>query len=77
MSHASTITYYINIAAEGRLNGECLTELESAIEGLVDEAVGPALQRIAVLEKLLERGERAAIQAANVASCLANGIQPD
>jgi hypothetical protein len=36
-----------------------------------------AMTRISRLEKTLERAERAANHAANTASCLANGIQPD
>jgi hypothetical protein len=44
MSNASTIAHYINVAAKGReLNGECLAELEAAINGLVDEAVRRAV----------------------------------
>lgn len=36
-----------------------------------------AMTRISRLEKQLARAERAANRAANDASCLANGIQPD
>jgi hypothetical protein len=40
-------------------------------------ALGNALNRIARLEKSLAKAEQSAAQAANVASCLANGITPD
>ena len=40
-------------------------------------ALGNALNRIAKLEKALARTTTTAKQAANVASCLANGIIPD
>jgi predicted ATPase len=40
-------------------------------------ALGNALNRIARLEKALAETTAAARQAANTASCLANGITPD
>ena len=40
-------------------------------------ALGNALNRIAKLEKALGNVEASAAHAANVASCLANGITPD
>ena len=40
-------------------------------------ALGNALNRIAKLEKALDNAKATAAHAANVASCLANGITPD
>jgi hypothetical protein len=40
-------------------------------------ALANAMRRIACLEKRLDEVGRAADSAANIASCLANGIKPD
>ena len=40
-------------------------------------ALGNALNRIAKLEKALAAATATASHASNVASCLANGVQPD
>ncbi len=75
MSNARTIAHYIKIAAQGRpLNSDCIAELESAIEGLVDDAVCSAVAKVT---ERLDKTDAAARYAANAASCLANGMQPD
>lgn len=45
--------------------------------GEVHAALCNAMRRIAALERHVAQVEQATMQAANVASCLANGIVPD
>jgi hypothetical protein len=48
MSYASTISHYIKIASQGRqLDRDNICELEDAINGLVEEAVGRAVRLVA------------------------------
>lgn len=49
MSNASTVAHYIERAcreAGSPLNGECRYELQNALEGIVEEAVGRAVAQL-------------------------------
>ena len=62
---------------EAREVSDYLNTKEGVTQDELHSALINALNRITGLERTLAMSERAANRAANDASCLANGIQPD